>query len=90
MQCDWCQETNAIETTSTVYWELPDGSKAIEITETPSIKCPSCNMVYQMERTVEAIEDQLLLIDTKQLGKTISYDALMKIPRLLKRNYFRF
>jgi len=35
------------------------------------------------------IENQLFLIDTKQLGKT-TYDELLKMKRLLKRDYFVF
>lgn len=89
MKCEWCEETKAFETTCTVYWELPDGSRAIEITETPGIICSSCGMEYQTQHTTEEIEDQLLLIDTKKIRKTISYKSLMTMPRLLKRNYFK-
>ncbi|WP_458415094.1 YokU family protein [Schinkia sp. CFF1] len=89
MNCEWCEAPSAQETTCTVFWELPDGSRAIEITNTPGITCNSCGMEYQSEKIIEEIEDQLILIDTKQIGKIITYDALMAIPRLLKRNYFR-
>lgn len=89
MKCDWCEDPNAIEFTCTVYWELPDGTRAIEITETPGLKCPTCKMEYQTEATIEALEDQLILIDTKKIGKAISFDQLMAQPRLLKRNYFK-
>lgn len=74
----------------TVYWELPDGTRAIEIEKTPTIKCQDCQMSYQNEKIIKDIEDQLFLIDTKKLGKKIEFDELMKIPRLLKRNYFDF
>lgn len=90
MNCDWCDEPTVVEMTCTVYWDLPDGTRAIEITETPSIKCSSCGMEYQTEITIEALEDQLILIDTKKIGKTISYEELMAQPKLLKRNYFKF
>lgn len=89
LKCEWCEAASAVEATCTVYWELPDGMRAIEITDAPGIKCPSCGMEYQSEQIIEEIEDQLLLIDTKVIGKSITYEALMKIPRLLKRNYFR-
>jgi uncharacterized YokU family protein len=36
------------------------------------------------------IEDQLFLIDTKKLGKVVTFEELMAQPRLLKRNYFDF
>lgn len=37
--CEWCGGKG--ETCSnTVYWELPDGSRAIEITATPVVTCP--------------------------------------------------
>ncbi len=36
MNCMWCDSTEA-ESLNTVYWELPDGTKAIEIQETPCV-----------------------------------------------------
>ncbi len=90
MKCDWCEADGAKEITCTVYWELPDGTRAIEITETPGVHCTLCGMEYQTEKTIEGLEDQLMLIDTKKLKKTIEYDVLMSQPRLLKKNYFKF
>jgi uncharacterized YokU family protein len=87
--CLWCTSPDVTATLQTVYWELPDGSRAIEIMDTPSISCAECGMVYQEEEIVEAIEDQLFLIDTTGVGKTITYEELMKQPRRLKRNYFK-
>ena len=58
---------------NTVYWELPDGTKAIEIQETPCISCSSCGMDYQSDQTVK-IEDQLFLIYTKDLPKQLTYE----------------
>lgn len=89
-RCAWCESNNIAEGRETVYWELPDGTRAIQINETPSTVCKDCNMVYQSEDLVKEIEDQLFLIDTKQIGKEISYAQLMEQPRLLKRNYFDF
>ncbi|WP_342431966.1 YokU family protein [Neobacillus sp. FSL H8-0543] len=88
--CEWCESEKIIGGTASVYWELPDGTKAIEIVETPSITCNDCKMTYQTEQTVREIEDQLYLIDCKQLGSTVIYNELMKIPRFLKKNYFDF
>ncbi|WP_028403208.1 YokU family protein [Ectobacillus panaciterrae] len=90
MRCQWCESVNVIETTNTVYWELPDGTKAIEIIETPCVECQDCSIAYQTDATVTAIEEQLFLIDTKRLEKTITYGQLLQQPRLLKRNYFDF
>jgi len=90
MKCQWCEAEAAKEIKCTVYWELPDGTRAIEITETPGVHCSSCGMEYQTEKTIEELEDQLMLIDTKKLGKTIVYDSLLSQPRLLKKNYFKF
>jgi uncharacterized YokU family protein len=90
VRCEWCDSPRALESQNTVYWELPDGSKAIQITNTPAISCPDCSMTFQTEETTKKIEDQLLLVDTKKIGKTIDYHALMAMPRLLKRNYFDF
>lgn len=89
-KCDWCGSDEAIEFGTTVYWELPDGTKAIEITDTPSISCSRCGMLYQGDETVKGIEDQLFLINTSLLSKQVSYKDLMAQPRLLKRNYFDF
>lgn len=87
--CEWCgQEAQKGE--NTVYWELPDGTRAIQITDTPAVACEECKMVYQTVEVTKEIEDQLFLIDTKKIGKTISYQELMALPRLLKRNYFDF
>jgi uncharacterized YokU family protein len=89
MRCEWC-EGKARISESSVYWELPDGSRAIEITKTPAIICMECEMVYQEEKVIKEIEDQLFLIDTRQIDSTISFQGLMELPRLLKRNYFDF
>lgn len=89
IKCEWC-EGKASTGESSVYWELPDGSRAIQITKTPAIICKECEMVYQEDKVIKEIEDQLFLVDTKQMGNTISFKELMEIPRLLKRNYFDF
>jgi uncharacterized YokU family protein len=87
--CEWCGgKANIGE--NTVYWELPDGSRAIQITKTPAVSCPTCLMVYQTDQIAKEIEDQLFLVDTKKIGKSISYSELMALPKLLKRNYFDF
>ncbi|WP_027409199.1 YokU family protein [Anoxybacteroides tepidamans] len=88
-RCLWCESSKVTDTKQTVYWELPDGLRAIEITNTPSVSCAECQMVYQEEEVVEAIEDQLFLIDTSRLARTITYEELMNEPRRLKRNYFK-
>jgi uncharacterized YokU family protein len=88
--CEWCDSTNVMGLTDSVYWELPDGTRAIEITETPTNSCPDCKMIYQSEPIIKEIENQLYLIDCKQLGKVVSFEELMAIPRLLKKNYFDF
>lgn len=90
MQCQWCEEQTAQETAKTGYWELPDGSRAIQIDGIPSLECESCGMVYQDDKVIDEIEDQMYLIDTTKLESIISYKELMDQPRLLKRNYFKF
>ncbi|WP_332696224.1 YokU family protein [Halalkalibacter lacteus] len=90
MNCAWCEELEAESVTCTVYWELPDGTRAIEITNTPGFKCNACGMEYQSEDVINDLEDHLMLIDTSKIGKSIAYDQLMEYPKLLKRNYFRF
>ena len=57
----------AVETTNTAYWELPDGTRSIEITHMPCISCSGCGMSYQEEEIIEEVETQLLLVDTKNL-----------------------
>ncbi|MFT4414078.1 YokU family protein [Fredinandcohnia humi] len=90
MECMWCHSDEAKQGTQSVYWELPDGTRAIEITNTPCVICKSCGMEYQEESIINEIEDQLMLIDTKQLDKKLSYEELLSVPKLLKRNYFRY
>ncbi|WP_078380317.1 YokU family protein [Sutcliffiella halmapala] len=91
MTCKWCDTPNSCEVSeSTVYWELPDGLRAITITATPSVTCHACGMQYQEDETTKEIEDQLFLINTKELESELSYKALMAKARLLKRNYFDF
>ncbi len=87
--CDWCGN-EAKKSENTVYWELPDGTRAIQISETPAVCCTECKMIYQTEEIIKEIEDQLFLVDTKKIGNSISYKDLMALPRLLKRNYFDF
>ncbi|MBA4537755.1 YokU family protein [Bacillus aquiflavi] len=89
-RCEWCQSMNIQYSSKEVYWELPDGSRAIEIEETPTVFCQDCSMAYQTEKIVKEIEDQLLLIDTNIIDQKISFSELMNIPRLLKKNYFDF
>jgi uncharacterized YokU family protein len=88
--CPWCTAGELSATTDTVYWELPDGTRAVEINETPSYYCNHCQALFQSDEVVKEIEDQLFLIDTKQMGKQTTYQELMKMKRLLKRNYFDF
>ncbi|MEH7075417.1 YokU family protein [Neobacillus drentensis] len=89
IKCEWCGG-NAKSGESTVYWELPDGSRAIEITMTPAVICKECAMVNQPDNIIKEIEDQLFLVDTKLIGNSISFTELMILPRLLKKNYFDF
>jgi uncharacterized YokU family protein len=89
INCEWCGG-KATKGEGTVYWELPDGSRAIEITATPAVICKECDMVYQKDKVTKEIEDQLFLVDTKKIGSSISFKELMELPRLLKRNYFDF
>ncbi|WML53779.1 YokU family protein [Neobacillus sp. PS3-12] len=88
--CDWCESQNVEESKESVFWELPDGTRAIEISETPTIVCHDCQIYYQPDNIVKNIEDQLFLVDTKKIGKSIRYEDLMNMPRLLKKNYFDF
>lgn len=90
MKCNWCESPLATSSSGTVYWELPDGTKAVTITETPSVVCGDCGMVYQDDLIVKQIEDQLFLINTRELETELSYAQLMAKKRLLKRNYFDF
>jgi uncharacterized YokU family protein len=88
--CEWCNRANVDRITDSVFWELPDGSRAIEIKETPTQSCPDCTMIYQSELIVKEIENHLYLIDCKQLANVVTFEELMGIPRLLKKNYFDF
>ena len=88
--CQWCEQPKVIKVMESVYWELPDGTKAIEITDVPAFKCESCSAVYQSEEIIQEIENQLFIIDTKNIEKSLSYEQLMAKPKLLKRNYFDF
>ncbi|MFJ7991745.1 YokU family protein [Peribacillus frigoritolerans] len=88
--CPWCEKGKLTSVKGTVYWELPDGTRAVEITETPSSHCESCDAFFQSDEIVKEIEDQLFLIDSKKLEKQTKYSELMNMKRLLKRNYFDF
>jgi uncharacterized YokU family protein len=87
--CEWCGG-KATKGEDKVYWELPDGSRAIEITAAPAVICKECDMVYQTDEVTKVIENQLFLVDTKVIGDTINFKELMELPKLLKRNYFDF
>lgn len=87
LTCTWCNSI-ANHGNDTVYWELPDGTRAIEITDTPAIICANCGITYTDDVVTKEIEDQLFLVDTKRIAKSIGYQDLMALPRLLKRNYF--
>ncbi|MEH6942118.1 YokU family protein [Bacillus sp. JJ722] len=86
----WCEQAGIREIEASVYWELPDGTKAIEIVAVPSYYCHNCQATYQTDQRVKEIENQLFIIDTKNIEKVISFQDLMNKPRLLKRNYFDF
>lgn len=40
--CEWCESTQVELVFTPVYWELPDGTRAIEIEETPTVRCFDC------------------------------------------------
>lgn len=88
--CHWCEQPEPAQIKDTVYWELPDGTKAIEIREVPSFSCDYCGAVYQDETVAKDIENHLFIIDTKNIEKSLTYEELMAKPKLLKRNYFDF
>lgn len=88
MVCKWCESEEAIVSPESAYWELPDGTRAVEIKEVPSVKCPSCGMVYVEEDLIGEIEEQMMLINTRNLPKEFTFEELMEQPRPLKKNYF--
>ncbi|WP_019241858.1 MULTISPECIES: YokU family protein [Bacillus] len=88
--CYWCEQPNPAQIKDTVYWELPDGTKAIEIRNVPSFSCEHCGARYQSDATVKEIENHLFIIDTKNIEKSLTYEQLMVKRKLLKRNYFDF
>lgn len=88
--CEWCGSGKVTTVEQSVFWELPEGTRAIEIIGTPTVSCHGCGMEYQDENLVKIIEDQLFLIDRTKLPPTIRYEDFMNLPRLLKRNYFDF
>ena len=88
--CPWCEVGELSSVTDTVFWELPDGTRAVEITETPSFYCDNCRALFQSDEIVKEIEDQLFLIDTKKLFNKTTFEDLLKMKRLLKKNYFDF
>ncbi len=88
--CMWCEQPGVTAVQKSVYWELPDGTKAIEITDVPSFQCDHCGAIYQSDELVKEIENHLFIINTKSIEKSLSYEELMAKPKLLKRNYFDF
>ncbi|UZJ77013.1 MULTISPECIES: YokU family protein [unclassified Fictibacillus] len=88
-ECMWCNDHSAKDITKTGYWELHDGTRALQIKEIPALYCESCNMEYHEDEIVEEIEDQLLLIDTKKLSQVLTFKELMAQERFLKKNYFK-
>ena len=90
--CQWCEQPKAIKVMESVYWELPDGTKAIEITGVPAFKCESCSgsAVYQSEEIIQEIDNQPFIIDMKEIEKSLTYEELMNKSKILKRTYFNF
>ena len=88
--CPWCEVGELSSVTDTVYWELPDGTRAVEIAETPSFYCDNCRALFQSDEIVKEIEDQLYLIDPKQLGNQTTFKELLKMKRLLKKTNIDF
>jgi uncharacterized YokU family protein len=82
--CPWCEVGVLTSVKDTVYWELPDGTRAVEIAETPSFYCDNCRALFQSDEIVKEIEDQLFYIDTKKLGDKTTFNKLLKMKRLLK------
>ncbi|KQU25299.1 hypothetical protein ASG65_16390 [Bacillus sp. Leaf13] len=56
----------------------------------PWCEIGNCKALFQSDEIVKGIEDQLFLIDSKQLAKQTKYEELLKMKRVLKRNYFDF
>lgn len=90
MTCEWCVEGNVRIQNMPVYWELPDGSRAIEISDTPTCICEQCGMEYQEEMLIKKLENHLYLVDFKKIPASISYEELINLPKILKKNYFDF
>ena len=88
MKCKWCEQEGAFETLDKGYWELPDGTRAVEIVDLPSIQCVYCGMCYQTDELVGDVEEQLMLIDTSKLTSFFTYKELMSQERLLKEKLF--
>lgn len=88
--CEWCEKSGITQVSDTVFWELPDGTKAIEIQSVPSFHCRHCLTTYQNPEIVKDIENQLFIIETKSIENVLTFEDLMNKPRLLKRNYFDF
>lgn len=89
MKCRWCEVENPINRTMTTYWELPSGLRAIQLKAVPSIYCSHCHIEEVDETILEELEDQLLLVDESAIPDETTYELLMKMPRRLKRNYFK-
>ncbi|WP_082153682.1 YokU family protein [Bacillus sp. LL01] len=85
----WCESDDILLSKQNASWELPTGNRAIEITSIPSIECLNCGMIYQKDSVHEEIEEQLYLVDNNKIESSVSYVNLLKIPRLLKENYFK-
>jgi uncharacterized YokU family protein len=50
--CEWCDSAHVDFEYHQVHWELPDGTRAIKIVKTPTVKCRACQMSYQNEKKV--------------------------------------
>ncbi|MGG1518818.1 YokU family protein [Paenibacillus oryzisoli] len=85
MPCVWCDAEATQDSVKDCYWILPDGKKAIQITDVPAIACPACG-TYVLEATSQLIEEKLYWHDVAALGSVFSYSALMKAPRV--QNWF--
>ncbi|MFE0505152.1 YokU family protein [Peribacillus butanolivorans] len=71
--CPWCEIGKLTSVTGTVYWELPDGTRAVEITETPSSHCENCKALFQSDEIVKGIEDHITYIAVVAGGTIIEY-----------------
>lgn len=81
MECLWCGEDKAKESTKDCNWVMPDGRRAVQILQVPALECPDCGL-YLEDAINQKVEDGLYMSDLSSYPDAFTYEELLNAPKI--------